>query len=46
VLAVEFADRVDIGNEVVVAADRPGELDLQILLRLGDLDTIVLAEPG
>jgi hypothetical protein len=45
-LAIECADGVDIGNEVVVAGDLPGEFDLQILLRLADLDTAVLAEPG
>ena len=44
-LAIEFSDGIDVGNEVVLVADGPGELDLQILLRLGDLDTIVLAEP-
>jgi hypothetical protein len=45
-LAIEGADGVDIGNEVVLFADGSGELDLQILLRVWDLDTIVLAEPG
>ena len=44
--AVEFADGIDVGDEVVLSGDRPGELDLQIPSRLGDLDTIVLAEPG
>ncbi len=34
------ANRIDVGNEVIVAGDLPGEPDLQIALRLGDLDAI------
>ena len=42
--AIEFADGVDVGDEVVVFGNWPGELDLQIALRLVDLGTIILAE--
>src|ERR1017187_3616418 len=43
---VEFADGIDVGDEVFRFANRPRELDLQIMSRPADLDTIVLAEPG
>src|ERR1035441_8852767 len=44
--AIEFADSVDIGDEVVASGNRSSELDLKVPSRLMDLDTIVLAEPG
>jgi len=44
--AVKCPNGIDIGDEVVPSANGPGELDLQIALRPGDLDAIVLAEPG
>jgi hypothetical protein len=44
--SVKFPDSIDIGDEVVLFADGPSELDLQIPLRLADSDAIVLAEPG
>jgi len=45
-LAVNVADGIDISDEVVAAGNLPREFDLQIPLRLTDLDTIVLAEPA
>lgn len=39
-------DGIDVGDEVVLFAHGPGELDLQISSRLTDPDTTVLAEAG
>jgi hypothetical protein len=44
--AIKAPDSIDVGNEVVLAAEGPCELDLQIPLRLEDPDAIVLAKPG
>jgi hypothetical protein len=43
-LSVKLTDGIDVGDELVLSSNRPGELDLQIALRLADLDAIVLAE--
>ena len=45
-LSVEAADRVDVGNKVVLLSNRSGELDLQITSGLVNLDTVILTEPG
>src|SRR5208282_861912 len=43
-LAVEFADRIDIGHEFGAVAKRARHLQLQVLLRLPDVDPIFLRE--
>src|SRR5579872_4716587 len=41
---VDFANGIDISDEVVVVGDRTFELDLQVLTGLADTDAIILAE--
>ena len=40
-LAIKLADGVDIGDEVIVAGDWSGELDLQVATRLSNPDAVV-----
>src|SRR5439155_15467393 len=43
--AVQRSDRVDVGYEVILFRNCPGELDLQVAARLANADAVVLAEP-
>src|SRR6185437_9709819 len=42
--AVEFPDSVDIGDKVVSARDRPGELDLLVAAGPKDANPVVLGK--
>ena len=44
-LAIESSHGVDIGNKIILCSERARELDLQITVRLGNMDAIILAKP-
>ena len=42
--AVEFSDGVDTGNKLIYVRELPDYLDLKILLRLGNVNSIILGK--
>jgi len=43
-VAIEFTDSVNVGNELVGVGELPHHLDLEILLWLGNVNSIVLGK--
>src|SRR5213592_695030 len=43
--AVQHSDRVDVGYEVILFRNCPGEPDLQVAAWLANADAVVLTEP-